>query len=966
MKLKKLLVIVFCLYATMLFAAPVAPSTARQVAENFWSVNAGKSVTVSLVDVSQQFDFQELYIFIHPEGKGFVIVAADDCVQPVIAYSLSTAFDFPLPEHVSAYLERYNQEITWYKENNIRATSEITEMWTRMLNGTYTPRNTTSVSPLLTTTWNQSPYYNNLCPDSADIHAVTGCVATATAQVMKFWNWPVVGMGSHTYTDDNFGTLTANFGATTYNWSQMPNALNSSSTSAEVNAVATLMFHIGVAIEMDYGIESSGAYLVSYGWPASSLPCSEHALKDYFGYKNTLYSVYKNDDNVTDASWISTLTSELDAGRPVLERGEGSGGHAFVCDGYDNNGMFHINWGWGSAYDGYFAHNALNPGGGGTGSSSTHSYNDGQALIVGIEPNGVLHTSTQLLTLPQEGGNASFAVYSNNIDATSWTATSNQSWLTLSPTTGAGLGVVTTVNAIATANNTGSMRTAVITITQGNQTVTVQVQQNECATANMCQITVEMNDSYGDGWNGSYLTVSSSSGYVYGTATIASDSSGIQQFSVCPSGLQLTWTSGSQWDYECSFIVNDAAGQPLLTVLGSTTPPSGSYTIATPCVSTPPTTCTISSFPWNESFEGDINCWSLIDADGDGNNWFKGTGASYDGTYMMASYSYYAGEAMNTLNYLVTPEITLPATGTYQLGFYARSANNAYPDSLMVKLSTTGYATANNFSVTLMPKTMISDEYQLYTVNLTGYNGQTFHLAFVHDSYDGYWLVLDNVSILESSVTYTIMATSANSTMGSVTGGGTYAAGSTVTLTATPTINNHFTHWDDGNTSNPRVITVTGNASYIAYFAINQYQVTVDCNNSSMGTVTGGGTYDYGTTVSIQAIPNSGYEFQKWYDGNTDNPRSITVLGNVTYTAIFQALSGINDRDMSEVYVYSSGRQLVVCHAEGASIEIYDMLGKRIAFDANNSQSSRVFNLNTTGIYLVRVGDNYYKKVLIR
>ena len=1045
MKIKKLLLFVWCLYASVMMATPVSSSTARQVAENFWSVNAGKNTAVSLEDVSSQCGFQELYVFTHPMGKGFVIVAADDCVQPIIGYSLSTSFVFPLPAHVQAHLQSYEEEIAYYKSAGIRATAEISELWQSMLNGSYTPRNTTSVAPMLTTTWDQSPYYNSLCPDSAGIHAVTGCAATATAQVMKFWNWPVTGTGSNTYTDDNFGTLTANFGATNYQWSMMPNALNSQSTAAQINAVATLMFHVGVAIEMDYGINSSGAYTNSYGY--STLACSENALKDYFGYKSTLHSVYKED--VTDAVWISVLTSELDAGRPVLERGSGSGGHAFVCDGYDNNGMFHINWGWGSAYDGYFAHNALNPGGGGTGSSSTHSYNDSQALVVGIEPNGVLHTNVSSLSLPQEGGSASFTVTSNNNNSTSWTASSNQSWLTVSPSSGAGSGVVTTVNAIASANNTGSVRSAVVTITQGSQSVTVTVSQSECATSDMCQITVQMDDSYGDGWNSSYLTLSSSSGYVYGTATISNGSSATQQFSVCPSGLTLTWTSGSQWDDECSFVVNNAAGQPLLTVSES---PSGSYSITTPCTSTqPPTDCVVTTFPWLESFENDIDCWTMIDADGDGNVWGRTTSYPYDGNYTMYSFSWDNNNqvALNAENYLVSPQITLPATGTYQLIFYARCANNSYPDSLLVKMSTTGNTNASSFSTTLMPKTVISASYQQYTVNLAGHNGQSFYLAFVHDSYDGYYLLLDNVSIVNTSQFFTITATSANTAMGSVTGGGTYTSGAEVSLEAVAYEGYRFTGWNDGNTDNPRTFTAVANASYTAYFAdlgtnelhydngtyassmgaggtlywavrfpasvltsyntlnsvriwdqyagsyevricqggtdapdtqlasqtytlngteawfdatlstpvtINPaqplwivlyntgvnypaagstyagnpdgswvsldgtswdqiysygnfyyswmvrpvlsagstpqtYTITVVSANTSMGTVTGGGTYNAGATVQLIATAYQGYEFVNWQDGNTSNPRNITVTGNATYTAYFQAIS---------------------------------------------------------------------------
>lgn len=1042
MKIKAILFGLLCMVMTAVYAAPVSSSTALQVARNFWSVNAGKSGQVSLTNVTSQSGFQEFYIFVHAQGKGYVIVAADDCVQPIIAYSLSNSFVFPLPAHVQAQLQGYEEEIAYYKSAGMRATGEISELWQSMLNGSYTPRNTTSVAPMLTTTWNQSPYYNDLCPDSAGIHAVTGCTATATAQVMKYWNWPVTGTGSFTYTDDNFGTLTANFGATTYNWSMMPNALNSQSTTAQVNAVATLMFHVGVAIETDYGINSSGAYANSYGY--STLSCSENALKDYFGYKNTLYSVYK--DQTTSANWVSILTAEMDAGRPVIESGHGGGGHAFVCDGYDNNGLFHINWGWGSAYDGYFAHDALNPGGGGTGSSSMGTYNQDQSLVVGIEPNGVLRTNVSYLTLPQEGGSASFTVTSNNNSSASWTASSNQSWLTVSPSSGAGSGAVTTVNAIASANNTGSMRTAVITITQGNQSVTVTVSQSECSTSDMCTVSIEMSDSYGDGWNGSFLTLSSTSGYVYGTATFGDGSAATQQFNVCSSGLTLTWTSGSQWDDECSFVVNNAAGQALLTISN----PSGTYSVATPCTSAPPTTCEVTTFPWNESFENDLDCWTTIDADGDGNDWGRTNSFPYDGNYTLYSYSYDNSNqvALNAENYLVSPQITLPATGTYQLVFYARCANNSYPDSIVVKLSTSGNANASSFSTTLMPKTVVPDTYQQYTVNLSGYNGQSFYLAFIHDSYDGYYLLLDNISIVNASQSYTITATSANAAMGNVTGGGTYTSGAEVSLQATANAGYRFTGWDDGNTDNPRTFMAMANASYTAYFAdlgTNElhydngayntgmgaggtiywavrfpasvltshntlysvriwdayagsydvricqggtsapgtqvasqtftlsgtfgwydatfstpvtidptqalwvvlynsgvdypasastyagnadgswvsldgnnwssicdygyyltwmirpvfsagstpqtYTITAESANTSMGTVTGGGTYNAGTTVQLIATAYQGYEFVNWQDGNTSNPRTITVTENATYTAYFQAIS---------------------------------------------------------------------------
>jgi hypothetical protein len=365
------------------YGKPVNFTTAQQVASHFWSVM--KSESALWTNVSAQNGFQEFYLLENKEGVGFVIVSADDCVQPILGYSTTSRIPAPIPTHIRSFLLRYEQEIQYYKSNNIVATDEIEQQWNSLIHGTFTPHNTTAVGPLLTTTWDQAPYYNEMCPDSAGVHALAGCTATATAQVMKFWEWPIVGTGSHSYTDDNFGPQSANFGATTYQWSLMPNSTDEFYNTNQVYAVATLFYHIGVSVNMDYGIDASFASLSTLGY--SQHPSSERALKTYFGYKNTIHSVYKN--QTSDADWVSTLMGEINAGRPVLEQGSGDGGgHAFVCDGYDNNGLFHINWGWSSYLDGYFAHNALNPGGGGAGGNESQTYNNGVIIIVGIEPDG--------------------------------------------------------------------------------------------------------------------------------------------------------------------------------------------------------------------------------------------------------------------------------------------------------------------------------------------------------------------------------------------------------------------------------------------------------------------------------------------------------------------------------------------------------------------------------------------------
>lgn len=315
------------------------------------------------------------YVFNSGTNNGFIIIAGDDNSVPVLGYSRSGSFDKNnLPQNFRKWIEGYKTELNYIIENNIEATTEIKDEWKALKSGTSTRNNSiSSVSPLLSTIWDQSPYYNDLCPGGS----VTGCVATAMAQIMKYWEYPAQGSGFYSYNEDNYGTLSANFGGTTYQWTSMPNNVSSSNT-----AVATLMYHCGVSVDMSYSPEVSGAYVISSQSPVTN--CSEYAYTTYFGYDNSVQGVERA--NYSASSWIQLIKTELDEGRPIEYAGFSSGGgHAFVCDGYDNNGYFHFNWGWGGAYDGYFIMDALNPTGTGTG-GGTGGYNSGHQAVIGIKP----------------------------------------------------------------------------------------------------------------------------------------------------------------------------------------------------------------------------------------------------------------------------------------------------------------------------------------------------------------------------------------------------------------------------------------------------------------------------------------------------------------------------------------------------------------------------------------------------
>ncbi len=324
------------------------------------------------VDLSKTIDYKNFYIF--STENSFVIVSADDGVMPILAYSDEYPFIVEnMPVNVSYWMNSLDDEIQYVIDNNIVASKEIESDWYNLANEIKLEHRTrNSVLPLITTHWDQNVPYMNMCPGGS----VAGCVATAMAQLMKYWEWPHKGVGSHSYEENDYGTISVNFANTTYDWDNMIAKPDATSTQAQQNAVATLTYHCGVSVNMNYSPQGSGAY------PSDI----EYALETYFDYDTTLHDVYK--EYYSDMEWKNMLKSELDAARPVLYSGwdVNGAGHCFVCDGYDENDYFHFNWGWGGYCDGYFAIGLLNPGTGGIGSGSG-VYNENNYILIGVEPN---------------------------------------------------------------------------------------------------------------------------------------------------------------------------------------------------------------------------------------------------------------------------------------------------------------------------------------------------------------------------------------------------------------------------------------------------------------------------------------------------------------------------------------------------------------------------------------------------
>ncbi|MDR1112242.1 MAG: C10 family peptidase, partial [Bacteroidales bacterium] len=298
-----------------MFAKPIDVNTARTVATNFLAAHATAAqrnfstlelvytveATVSSQKADDMSDASYFYVF-NAGSEAFVIIAGDNRVTPILGYSDGNTFKTEnMPPNLRKWLEGYKNEIRYVMENGLPADEYTSSEWETLLNGGRLPQNSTAaVSPLVATHWDQLPYYNDQCPydNSYNQRTVAGCVATAMAQVMKYWNYPVQGQGNHSYVPyghPEYGTQSVNFGNTTYQWSAMPNSVTSSNS-----AVATLMYHCGVAVDMMYDVAANGG---SGAYPIGNAPSAEDALKTYFGYKSTLSGKIKS--NYTSTNWIN-------------------------------------------------------------------------------------------------------------------------------------------------------------------------------------------------------------------------------------------------------------------------------------------------------------------------------------------------------------------------------------------------------------------------------------------------------------------------------------------------------------------------------------------------------------------------------------------------------------------------------------------------------------------------------------
>ena len=390
------------LLLSFVMAEPVDSLRALQVAKQFIPQNSSSAKKVpkkgeakeaaNIVYTHKMPKSGRDAFYIVNVDDAFVLVSADDIAHQILGYSFDKGFPVnadgtvQLPPHIKGFFDDLAAQIEAAIEAEPnRAPSEE---WSCERKIRRAPSNLPeSVGPLLTTTWDQGQYYNALCPEDVNGpagHVWTGCVATAMAQIIKYWSEPVHGRGVHSY-ESNYGILEVNFAESNYDFSNMPDALSGESTAEQVNAVAKLMYDSGIAVNMGYAASESKAFDQE----------ARAGLINFFRFSPDLSFAEKA--YFSNEEWNNLLRQNLAANQPVYYSGQGTGGHAFVCDGYKADDYYHFNFGWGGFADGWFLTSSVTP--------NDREYNSSQSAIFGIIPD-----NTGNIILGQMKGSSTFIV----------------------------------------------------------------------------------------------------------------------------------------------------------------------------------------------------------------------------------------------------------------------------------------------------------------------------------------------------------------------------------------------------------------------------------------------------------------------------------------------------------------------------------------------------------------------------
>ena len=574
-------ILTLCLAALTLgnlLAGPVDQQKAQKVGAKFLSTTAvsqkNADIQLNLVSVAANRNATDYYVFNVSNGEGFVIVAGDDRVKPILAYSTTGSFDpNNMSEGFQFTLNGFCEEIQYVREHNLTATPDIVAEWRSVnekgsLNRGGQTR--TVVGPLCQTLWNQNFPWNSQCPEDPEGsggHVYAGCVATAMGMVMKFWEWPAQGVGSHSYHPEGYAQQSANFGETEYHFELMPNTLDSTSTEEEYFEIAQLLHHLGISVDMMYSGSGSGAY-------SDAVPS---ALRSYFRYNCndhvTNYGNWWPGWGYTNEEWAQMLKDGgLDELLPLYYSGQddsGAGGHAYVCDGYDENDYFHFNWGWSGRDNAWCPIGALN--------TTRYAFNQMNGFTGHIIPQGDVYYSRP------DSVDKMVAIEEASLDAVrlSWTnptldlngntltgitsITIRRNFEVIAELTDAQVGADMEYEdnglepglyeyAIFVTNEAGISRTTYRSVLVGEK----------------CNVVFQLHDDGGDGWKGAAISVASESGQRIAIITMTEGSDLVVDLPLLRGNLNFIWNHGwyhaypeHDTDGECSFTILDYDGNEL-------------------------------------------------------------------------------------------------------------------------------------------------------------------------------------------------------------------------------------------------------------------------------------------------------------------------------------------------------------------------------------------------------------------
>lgn len=395
MPMKNILLTLICTATCTSFslAAPRSASEAQEIASQFFASHtlntrgnmASANVTLAATSTqlqtvrpqTRQTADQPAYYIYNQGDNGFVIVSGDDRMASILGYSFENPFsEANLPDNMRFWLNLYVQQ---QQELESKANEPSQTYSTSTAASNFAP----SVAPLLgDIRYDQGDPYNRLCPTVNGQRCVTGCVATAMANVLSYYQYPTQGTGSHSYTSSTHKLdLSFDYGNTTFDWSNiLKQYVSGQYNSTQANAIAQLMLACGVACDMNYDPSASG----------SSVHTAVSGMKSYLGYNP--YAYCARGDHYSPTEWVNMIKTELNAQRPVYFTASDNSysGHAFILDGYDEQGLMHVDWGWSGMSNGYYLVADLQPGASGTGGGDGSGYQFEQTMAVGLAPSTML------------------------------------------------------------------------------------------------------------------------------------------------------------------------------------------------------------------------------------------------------------------------------------------------------------------------------------------------------------------------------------------------------------------------------------------------------------------------------------------------------------------------------------------------------------------------------------------------